>query len=229
MEQLRTLFADIEGSCEKLDVIDGISANLDSLGYGSNRIALDVTLARGLSYYTGPVFEAVLLDAPQFGSVFGGGRYDNLVARFGGQPIPATGASLGVDRLLAAMEHLGRSGQVKTPAQVLVTVMDAALTQECLLVAFELRRGGIRTEIHVGSGRLGKQLKRADRLGIPYAILMGSNEAERGVVTLKQMAVARQEGTGVTDHTEWKAARFGQMEVPRKDLLTTLQGLLAQG
>ncbi len=229
LEQLRTLFADIEGSCEKLDVIDGISANLDSLGYGSNRIALDVTLARGLSYYTGPVFEAVLLDAPQFGSVFGGGRYDNLVARFGGQPIPATGASLGVDRLLAAMEHLGRSGQVKTPAQVLVTVMDAALTQECLLVAFELRRGGIRTEIHVGSGRLGKQLKRADRLGIPYAILMGSNEAERGVVTLKQMAVARQEGTGVTDHTEWKAARFGQMEVPRKDLLTTLQGLLAQG
>ncbi|MCY4187582.1 MAG: His/Gly/Thr/Pro-type tRNA ligase C-terminal domain-containing protein, partial [Bryobacterales bacterium] len=157
------------------------------------------------------------------GSVFGGGRYDNLVARFGGPPIPATGASLGVDRLLAAMEHLGKARPAQTPAQVLVTVMDEALRQGCLQLAFELRRAGIRTEIH------GKQLKRADRLGIPYAILMGSDEAGRGVVTLKQMAVAIEAGVAITAHKDWKSARFGQREVARTDIVQALRALLNQG
>ncbi|MYC67067.1 MAG: histidine--tRNA ligase [Acidobacteriia bacterium] len=226
--QLRSLFRNVETSAEQLDVIESISSDLDALGYGSDRVALDVSIARGLAYYTGPVFEAVLLDAPQFGSVFGGGRYDNLVARFGGPSIPATGASLGVDRILAAMEHLGKVQSARTPAEVLVTVMDAALRQECLQLAFELRRAGIRTEIHVGSGRLGKQLKRADRLGIPYAVLMGSDEAERGVVTLKQMEVAHQAGAAIDQHEDWKAARFGQREVARADIVQTLASLLAR-
>ncbi len=228
LQDLRSLFADIEASTEQLDVIDSISSDLDTLGYGSDRVALDVSIARGLAYYTGPIFEAVLLDAPQFGSVFGGGRYDNLVARFGGPPIPATGASLGVDRILAAMEHLGKVQPAKTPAEVLVTVMDGGLRQECLRLAFELRRAGIRTEIHVGSGRLGKQLKRADRLGIPYAVLMGSDEAERGVVTLKQMEVAHQAGAAIAQHEDWKAARFGQREVARADIVQTLCSLLGR-
>lgn len=228
LRQLRSLFANLDSSAEQLDVIESISSDLDALGYGSDRVALDVSIARGLAYYTGPVFEAVLLDAPQFGSVFGGGRYDNLVARFGGPSIPATGASLGVDRLLAAMDHLDKIQTAKTPAQVLVTVMDAALKRDCLQLAFELRRAGIRTEIHVGSGRLGKQLKRADRLGIPYAILMGSNESERGVVTLKQMAVAHEAGTAIADHKDWKSARFGQREVARADIVPTLNSLLGR-
>lgn len=228
LQQLRSLFADIETSTEQLDVIEGISSDLDTLGYGSDRVALDVSIARGLAYYTGPVFEAILLDAPQFGSVFGGGRYDNLVARFGGPPIPATGASLGVDRILAAIEHLGKVRPAKTPAEVLVTVMDGGLRQACLQLAFELRRAGIRTEIHVGSGRLGKQLKRADRLGIPYAILMGTNEAEQGVVTLKQMEVAHQAGAAIAQHEDWKAARFGQREVSRADIVQTLASLLGR-
>ena len=228
LRQLRSLFRNVEASAEQLDVIESISSDLDALGYGSDRVALDVSIARGLAYYTGPVFEAVLLDAPQFGSVFGGGRYDNLVGRFGGPPIPATGASLGVDRILAAMEHLGQVQSAKTPAEVLVTVMDATLRQECLQLAFELRRAGIRTEIHVGSGRLGKQLKRADRLGIPYAVLMGSDEAERGVVTLKQMEVAHQAGAAIDQHEDWKAARFGQREVARADIVQTLASLLGR-
>lgn len=228
LRQLRSLFRNVETSAEQLDVIESISSDLDALGYGSDRVALDVSIARGLAYYTGPVFEAVLLDAPEFGSVFGGGRYDNLVARFGGPPIPATGASLGVDRILAAMEHLGKVKSAKTPAEVLVTVMDVALRHECLQLAFELRRAGIRTEIHVGSGRLGKQLKRADRLGIPYAVLMGSDEAERGVVTLKQMEVAHQAGAVIDQHEDWKAARFGQREVARADIVQTLASLLGR-
>lgn len=226
LERLGSLFSKVEGSAEELTVIETLSSSLSDLGYHSDRVALDVSIARGLAYYTGPVFEAVLLDAPQFGSVFGGGRYDNLVARFGGTALPATGASLGVDRLLAAIEHLRKGGQSKTTVQVLVTVMDDALSKECMLLGFELRRAGIRTEIDVSGGRLGKQLKRANRLGIPYAVLMGSNEAERGVVTIKQMAVAGQQGSAVDDHESWKAARFGQKEVPRAEVADTLRALL---
>lgn len=227
LKQLDGLFLGVEGGADQIEVIDGISTNLEALGYHSDRVTLDVSIARGLAYYTGPVFEAVLLDAPRFGSVFGGGRYDNLVARFGGPAIPATGASMGVDRLLAAMEHLGRVGQVKTAAQVLVAVMDEKLSNDCMSLAFELRRAGVRTELQVAPGKLGKQLKRANRLGIPYVILMGSNEAERGVVTVKQMAVALEEGAGIEGHGEWKQARFGQREVRREAAAETIQGLLA--
>lgn len=226
LRKLGALFSSVPDSTEQLDVIDGISSSLDALGYHSDRVALDVSIARGLAYYTGPVFEAVLLDAPRFGSVFGGGRYDNLVSRFGGPPIPATGASMGVDRLLAAMEHLGRVRPVKTAAQVLVSVMDETLAGQCMRVAFDLRRAGIRTEIQVAPGKLGKQLKRANRLGIPYVVLIGSNEAERGVVTVKQMAVAMKQGAGIKGHGEWRQARFGQREVAREKVAETLRGLL---
>lgn len=226
LRKLGALFSSVPDSTEQLDVIDGISSTLDTLGYHSDRVALDVSIARGLAYYTGPVFEAVLLDAPRFGSVFGGGRYDNLVSRFGGPPIPATGASMGVDRLLAAMEHLGRVRPVKTAAQVLVSVMDETLAGQCMRVAFDLRRAGIRTEIQVAPGKLGKQLKRANRLAIPYVVLIGSNEAERGVVTVKQMAVAMKQGAGIKGHGEWRQARFGQREVARGKVAETLRSLL---
>ena len=228
LQRLASFLAGIDGSLEELSIIEDISANLDALGYHSDRVAIDVSIARGLAYYTGPVFEAVLLDAPQFGSVFGGGRYDGLVARFGGREIPATGASMGVDRLLAALEHIGKAGQVKTAAEVLVTVMDQDLSRECMLVAFDLRRAGIRTEVDVSGARLGKQLKRADKLGIPYAILLGSSEAERKVVTLKQMAVAQQRGAGIEEHHQWKSARFGQQEVPKAEIVDLLRQLLGR-
>src|SRR4029079_14032019 len=106
--QLRELFAGVPGADAEVGVVERISNHLYALGYGEDRVSLDLSIARGLAYYTGPVFEAVLLDAPQFGSVFGGGRYDNLVMRFLGERIPAVGASIGVDRLLAALDSLGR-------------------------------------------------------------------------------------------------------------------------
>src|SRR6185436_4936125 len=122
--QLRELFANVEGAHEQIDVVERISNHLYALGYGDDTIALDLSIARGLAYYTGPVFEAILLDAPQFGSVFGGGRYDDLVLRFLGERIPAVGASMGVDRLLSALVHLGRIGNEKATAKVLVANMD---------------------------------------------------------------------------------------------------------
>ena len=224
----RALFAGVEGAEAELDIIQAISDHLEALGYGSGRVMLDLSIARGLAYYTGPVFEANLLDAPEFGSIFGGGRYDNLVTRFGGQAIPATGASIGVDRLLAALIHLGRIRQPLTTAQALVTTMDGSLMREYLELAFELRRAGIRTEVHVGRPKkLGKQLQRADRLQIPYVLIMGGDEAARGVVTIKEMDVGREQAEQVGSHEEWKAARFGQQEVPRGEVVATLKSLLS--
>src|SRR6185369_13913489 len=111
--QVRDLFKTVDGAGEKIDAIERISNHLYALGYGDDKVALDLSIARGLAYYTGTVFEAILLEAPQFGSVFGGGRYDNLVMRFLGESIPAVGASIGVDRLLAALTHLGTIGKEK--------------------------------------------------------------------------------------------------------------------
>ncbi|MDA0206326.1 MAG: histidine--tRNA ligase [Acidobacteria bacterium] len=225
--KLHSLFATVEGAKTEIAEIEAISNHLEALGYGSDRVMLDLSIARGLAYYTGPVFEANLTDAPEFGSVFAGGRYDNLVTRFGGPAVPATGASMGVDRLLAALTHLKRVQTSKTMAQVLVSTMDASLTGEYLALTQELRRAGIRTEIHVGRPKkLGKQLQRADRLQIPYVLIMGGDEAARGVVTVKEMEVGREQADAVTDHEEWKEARFGQQEVPRTELVATLKRLL---
>ncbi|HEX7833755.1 MAG TPA: histidine--tRNA ligase, partial [Thermoanaerobaculia bacterium] len=124
--QLRDLFANVENALPQIAVVEQISNHLYALGYEDDRVSLDLSIARGLAYYTGPVFEAILLDAPQFGSVFGGGRYDDLVMRFLGQSIPAVGASIGVDRLLAALTHLGKVKTQMATARVLVTNMDAA-------------------------------------------------------------------------------------------------------
>lgn len=226
--KLNELLQGVGDAEAEMSVIASISHHLESLGYGSDRVELDPSIARGLAYYTGPVFEANLTDAPEFGSVFGGGRYDNLVTRFGGQPIPATGASIGVDRLLAALTHLGKVRQPKTTAQVFVATMDGSLMGEYLSLAFELRRAGIRTEVNVGRPKkLGKQLQRADRLEIPYVLIMGGDEAARGVVTVKEMDVGREAAADVESHDQWKQARFGQQEVPRADLVKTLQRLLA--
>jgi histidyl-tRNA synthetase len=227
IRKLRKLFADVEGAEAEIAEVQSISNHLGALGYDSDRVMLDLSIARGLAYYTGPVFEANLTDAPQFGSIFAGGRYDNLVARFGGPPVPATGASMGVDRLLAALTHLGRVQTAKTTAQVLVTTMDGSLTGDYLLLTQELRCAGIRTEVHVGRPKkLGKQLQRADRLEIPYVIIMGVDEVARNVVTVKEMDVGRQEAESVSGHEEWKQARFGQQEVARDKLVETLKGLL---
>src|SRR5206468_12438116 len=141
------------GKSDEIDAVARISDHLYSLGYGDDRVSLDLSIARGLAYYTGPVFEAVLLDAPQFGSVFGGGRYDDLVTRFLGERIPAVGASCGVDRLLAALEYLKKSDTRKATARVLVTQMDRALIDDYLQITWELRRAGIPTELYLGTAK----------------------------------------------------------------------------
>jgi histidyl-tRNA synthetase len=227
--QVRELFADIAGSGEGIDTVARISDHLYALGYGDDRVALDLSIARGLAYYTGPVFEAILLDAPQFGSVFGGGRYDDLVMRFLGQRIPAVGASMGVDRLLAALSHLGKVDKRKATARVLVTNMDASLADDYLAMTWELRRAGVPTELYLGATmNPGKQLKYADQYDIPIALLYGSKEKEQGIVTIKDMQVGRAKAATLGERSEWIAARPGQMTVPRADLVSAVRKLLMQ-
>jgi histidyl-tRNA synthetase len=227
--QLRELFASIASAPAQIDVVERISNHLYALGYDDDRVALDLSIARGLAYYTGPVFEAILLDAPQFGSVFAGGRYDGLIMRFLGERIPAVGASMGVDRLLAALEYLKKLDTRKATARVLVTNMDPSLADDYLQMTWELRRAGIPTEFYLGKAkRLGKQLEYADAYDVPLAILYGSQEKEQGVVTIKNMAVGRAKAAALGARDEWLAARPGQTSVGRGELVSGIRALLAE-
>jgi len=220
---------DLFGAAAEIDGVERISNHLYALGYGDDRVAVDLSIARGLAYYTGPVFEAILLDAPQFGSVFGGGRYDNLVMRFLGERIPAVGASIGVDRLLAALTFLGKIGKNKSTARVLIANMDPSLTGDYLEMTWELRRAGIPTELYIGTAKqIGKQLKYADQYDIPLAILFGSNEKAAGQVTVKDMVVGREKAKAIGDRKDWIAARPGQTTIPRAQLIDGIRRLLAE-
>lgn len=225
LARVRELF----GSPPAVEAISKISDHLYALGYGDDRVAIDLSIARGLAYYTGPVFEATLLDAPQFGAVFGGGRYDGLVARFLGERIPAVGASVGVDRLLAALTHLGAIHSRKATSRVLVTQLDATLADEYVQITWELRRAGIPAELYIGTAKgLAKQLKYANQCEIPLAIVIGSDERARGVVTLKNMQAGRDKAKEVGDRRSWLAERSGQTSVPRSELVDCVRKLLAE-
>ncbi len=153
----------------------------------------DKTLVRGLSYYTGTIFEATLTDLPEIGSVFGGGRYDNLVMNFTGQKIPAVGASLGVDRLLAALEQQRKFDASKT-LQVLVLNLSENLENECLAITQQLRDLGVNATLYLGDDRdFRAQLAYAVKKEIPYVVIYGEDENKRGVVAIKNLKARTQE------------------------------------
>lgn len=229
LDELAELFAGVEGSEAALGELERIHRHLAALGYGDDKVVVDLSIARGLAYYTGPVFEASLVDAPQYGAVFSGGRYDDLVMRFLGETVPAVGASIGVDRLLAALVDLGRVEARRSTARVLVTVMDGGLMDDYLELAFRLRRAGIPTELYLGKpGGIGRQLKHADRSGIPVALLFGSNEKEQGRVTLKDLEVGAKKSKQIEDRAEWIEERPGQVEVPLGELVDQVRAMLGR-
>ncbi|RZW06751.1 MAG: histidine--tRNA ligase, partial [Rhodobacteraceae bacterium] len=217
-----------EGVAELRQINDYCAAQ----GYGPDRIVIDPSVVRGLGYYTGMVYEAELTfeitddkgRPRQFGSVAGGGRYDDLVKRFTGQAVPATGISIGVDRLLAALRAKDRLN-TDTTGPVVVTVMDRDRMADYQAMATELRNEGIRAEVYLGNPKnFGNQLKYADRRGSPVAIIQGSDEAERGVVQVKDLILGAKIAETAT-HEEWKD-QPAQFECPRDELVVRVREIL---
>ncbi|RHZ99430.1 histidine--tRNA ligase [Cereibacter sphaeroides] len=231
--RLRELVGASTLGCEGVQELETIAELLDAQGYGPDRIVVDPSVVRGLGYYTGPVFEAELtfeiLDEKgrkrQFGSVAGGGRYDDLVKRFTGQSVPATGVSIGVDRLLAALRAKGRAG-AEAQGPVVVTVMDRDRMGDYMAMVGELRRAGLRAELYLGNPKnFGNQLKYANARKSPVAVIQGSDEAARGVVVLKDLVLGAQIAAGASLE-EWKS-RPAQVEVPRADFVRAVQDMLS--
>jgi histidyl-tRNA synthetase len=219
-----------EDGVQELETIERL---LMAQGYGPDRIEIDPSVVRGLGYYTGPVFEAELTfeitdekgRPRQFGSVAGGGRYDDLVKRFTGQSVPATGISIGVDRLLAALRAKGRIGTT-AKGPVLVTVMDRDRMADYQAMASELRAAGIRAEVYLGNPKnFGNQLKYADKRDCPLAIIEGSDEKARGVVVVKDLDLGKRLAAEIESNEEWKA-QPAQQEVPRGDLAKIVADLI---
>jgi histidyl-tRNA synthetase len=160
---------------------------LDSFGIPRERFTFDLYLARGLEYYTGPIFETVLPDQPHIGSLAGGGRYDELIGLFSGIDVPATGTTIGLDRIYTAMQQLSKLPDVKTKTHVLVTLFDETLTHRSIEIAVELRERGFNAEIFFEKASLKKQFTYAHKKGIPCVIVLGPDELDRGDVSIKNM------------------------------------------
>ncbi|MGI9389080.1 MAG: histidine--tRNA ligase [Boseongicola sp.] len=218
-----------EDGIYELSEIVGLCA---AQGYGPARVVIDPSVVRGLDYYTGLVFEAELTfeitddkgRPRQFGSVAGGGRYDDLVKRFTGQSVPATGISIGVDRLLAALRAKGTAG-TNAAGPVVVTVMDRDRMAEYQAMAAELRAKKIRAEVYLGNPKnFGNQLKYADKRNAPVAIIQGSDEAERGVVQIKDLILGAKIAETAT-HEEWRD-QPAQFEVSREGMVEKVREIL---
>ncbi len=205
-------------------------------GYDAKRVVIDTSIIRGLDYYTGAVFEAQLMFPVKnekgqevvFGSVGGGGRYDDLVARFTGQKTPAVGFSIGVSRLLTALEM--RKAAVATAAPlVVVTVFDKSDVSRAFAMVRELRAAKIRAETYVGTGKLGDQFKYADRRGAALAIIEGPDENKAGKVKIKDLALGAELAKSVESRADWIANRQAEVTIERATLVEKVRELLARG
>jgi len=230
--RLRELVGESAIGVEGVDELETIADLLAAGGYAADRIEIDPSVVRGLGYYTGPVYEAELTfeikdekgRARNFGSVAGGGRYDDLVKRFTGQEVPATGVSIGVDRLLAALHAKGRM-DTQAEGPVVVTVMDKARMADYQAMVAELRQAGIRAEVYLGNPKnFGNQLKYADKRGSPVAVIEGDEEHANGMVQIKDLVLGAKIAENATLE-EWRD-RPSQYEVPRADLVARVREIL---
>lgn len=214
---------------EELRKIDSV---LFTMGYKENRVLFDPTLVRGMSYYTGPVFEVESKQSyidergneKRVGSICGGGRYDDLVEKLLGIKVPATGLSIGVDRI-AELLQLTKQAVQKVTGPVLVIVFDPNLMAEYQKIAAQLRKAKIDTEVYYGSQRgLNKQLAYADKKNCPIAILLGGDELAKGVITVRDLKMGKEIAGEFTDKTEWQ--KTSQFEVKREDFVKKVKEVL---
>lgn len=195
-DELASFFADSEIGRKGAAELAELLALAESLGI-RDRVAVDLSIARGLDYYTGTIYETFLLDLESIGSVMSGGRYDDMIGMFGGESIPSVGISLGVDRLFFGLQELGLVTPQVSPTQVLVTVFDENTRKHAYDIATRLRAAGVRTEVFLGTGKLKKQFQYADRKHIPTAVVAGPDELARGEVTVKDLKTGAQQTVAI--------------------------------
>jgi histidyl-tRNA synthetase len=222
---------------EGRDELDQISQLVAAAGYSEDRIKVDPSVVRGLEYYTGPVFEVeLLLDTKdergrpvRFGSVGGGGRYDGLVSRFRGEPVPATGFSIGVSRLQAALTLLGKLDTRPEFGPVVVTVFDRDRIADYQKLVAELRNADIRAELYLGNPRnMGNQLKYADRRNSPCVIIQGSDEKARGEVQIKDLIEGAKAAAAIASNQEWRETRPAQFSCREDEIVARVRDVLAR-
>ena len=217
--------------CEELIELDRL---LGAAGFGEDRIVIDPSIVRGLDYYTGPVLEAELTfeitnedgQVVRFGSVGGGGRYDDLVARFTGQRVPATGFSFGVSRLLSALQARGSLAAGSVAGPVVVLVMDRAEQARYQRMVQQLRSEGVRAEMYLGTSGMKAQMKYADRRGAPCVVIQGGDELAAGEVQIKDLIEGTRLSEDIKDSEEWRQGRPAQFSVPEADLVTAVKDVL---
>ncbi len=218
-----------------IEELRAISNLVEQAGY-RDRIELSKSVVRGLEYYTGPVFEVDLTFETKdehgrpvrFGSVGGGGRYDGLIERFRGEPVPATGFSIGVSRLMAALQHLGKIESTPEPGPVVVTVFDRERIADYQKMVATLRNAGIRAELYLGSGKMGPQLKYADKRSAPCVVIQGGDEKAKGEVQIKDLIEGAKAAAAIASNREWRASRPAQFAVPDHKLVDAVREVLAR-
>jgi histidyl-tRNA synthetase len=224
---------------EGLSELSAIASLLGASGYDESRVVVDPSVVRGLEYYTGPVFEVELLletkdekgRPVRFGSVGGGGRYDGLVSRFRSEPVPATGFSVGVSRLLAALVHLKKIDTKAEPGPVVVTTLDQepARIADYQRMVTTLRAAGIRAELYLGKGKFGPQMKYADKRNAPCVVIQGSDEKQKGEVQIKDLVLGAEIAGLSKDRDDYLQKQAeAQFAVPEAQLVEAVRKVLAR-
>jgi histidyl-tRNA synthetase len=217
--------------------LEEIRRLVTAAGYTTDQIRTDPSVVRGLEYYTGPVYEVeLLLDTKdekgrpvRFGSVGGGGRYDGLVSRFRGEPVPATGFSIGVSRLQAALTMLRKLDTKPEFGPVVVTVFDRDRVADYQKMVATLRNAKIRAELYLGNPKnMGNQLKYADRRNSPCVIIQGSDEKARGEVQIKDLIEGAKAAAAIASNQEWRETRPAQFAVPEARIVEGVREVLAR-
>lgn len=230
--------ADIVGSSEV--GLEGVAelremdVYLTAGGYDIDQVMFEPSVVRGLEYYTGPVYETELTfeseaedgTVTRFGSVGGGGRYDGLIERFKGVRVPATGYSIGVSRLYAALQALGKTGGAALAGPVVVLVMDKDQIARYQQMVQELRQAGIRSELYLGGSGMRAQLKYADKRGATVTVIEGEDEREKGEITLKDLVLGAKMSQEIEDNKEWREGQPAQLSVASNDLVEGVRSIL---
>lgn len=226
-------FGASETASEGIDELASIEFMCEAAGY-NGRIRIDPSVVRGLEYYTGPVFEAELTfkieddeGRPiQFGSVGGGGRYDGLVGRFMKEDVPATGFSIGMSRLLAALAALKKDEAPAADGPVVVLALDRDRIGDSMALAARLRAEGIAAEVYLGGSGMKAQMKYADRRRAPCVVIQGSDEREKGEVTVKDLVEGAKAAKAIADRAEWTETRPAQVTVADALLVATVREII---